>query len=138
MSERELSVFSPPDSLFTSFQLFFGGRTLKLTPSLKGSRESMSYSYASPPRVRCWYTSLSFELITPNPSLNSFNRSSFKLSIILFNYCCLSLTASNYLSRSLYCPYLLLNSLIISRLLPSIFFSSADSAVIMPNNLSLK
>lgn len=44
-------TFSPPDKLAIFFQLFFGGLTLKTTPSEKGSRESTSSSSASPPRV---------------------------------------------------------------------------------------
>ena len=44
-------TFSPPDKLAIFFQLFFGGLTLKTTPSEKGSSESTSSSSASPPRV---------------------------------------------------------------------------------------
>jgi hypothetical protein len=42
---------SPPDKLAIFFQLFFGGLTLKTTPSEKGSKESTSSSSASPPNV---------------------------------------------------------------------------------------
>lgn len=48
--ERE-RTFSPPDKLAIFFQLFFGGLTLKTTPSENGSRESTSSSSASPPSV---------------------------------------------------------------------------------------
>lgn len=44
-------TFSPPDKFAIFFQLFFGGLTLKTTPSEKGSRESTSSSSASPPNV---------------------------------------------------------------------------------------
>ena len=44
-------TFSPPDKLAIFFQLFFGGLTLKTTPSEKGSKESTSSSSASPPSV---------------------------------------------------------------------------------------
>lgn len=44
-------TFSPPDKLAIFFQLFFGGLTLKTTPSEKGSKESTNSSSASPPSV---------------------------------------------------------------------------------------
>lgn len=50
-SANELSVFSPPDRFEMFFQLFFGGMTLKVTPSENGSSESTSSSSAFPPKV---------------------------------------------------------------------------------------
>ena len=47
-------TFSPPDRFEMFFQLFFGGITLKIIPSEKGSILSTSSSSAFPPRVIIW------------------------------------------------------------------------------------
>ena len=49
---KELHItFSPPDKLEMFFQLFFGGITLKMIPSEKGSILSTSSNSAFPPSV---------------------------------------------------------------------------------------
>eukprot|EP00162_Nutomonas_longa_P006808 comp17288_c0_seq1/m.28951 comp17288_c0_seq1/g.28951 ORF comp17288_c0_seq1/g.28951 comp17288_c0_seq1/m.28951 type:complete len:522 (-) comp17288_c0_seq1:1077-2642(-) len=75
MSESDESVFSPPDRFVMFFQLFLGGRTEKMMPSLNGSSESTSSSSASPPRVIIWYISLSLSEISKKPLRKQSRRS---------------------------------------------------------------
>mmetsp|Transcript_13013 Transcript_13013/g.32437 ORF Transcript_13013/g.32437 Transcript_13013/m.32437 type:complete len:317 (-) Transcript_13013:1274-2224(-) len=56
------------------FHDFLGGRTLKMMPSVNGSRLSMSSSSASPPSVIIWYSSFSFSEMTLKPAMNSCRR----------------------------------------------------------------
>mmetsp|Transcript_93753 Transcript_93753/g.264718 ORF Transcript_93753/g.264718 Transcript_93753/m.264718 type:complete len:231 (-) Transcript_93753:3296-3988(-) len=73
-SDSEASVFSPPERFVICFQLFFGGLTLKLMPSLNGSSVSTSSSSASPPSVIIWYISFNFMEMMEKPSMNSSSR----------------------------------------------------------------
>ena len=85
-------TFSPPDMFWISFQLFFGGRTVNMIPSEKGSWLSTSSKSASPPNVSNWYISFNFLVIMVKPVKNSCDRRSRSaVSCLLFSDLCASI-----------------------------------------------
>lgn len=68
-------TFSPPDKFEMFFQLFFGGITLKFTPSEKGSIVSTRSSSAFPPSVIIYSMSHEREDTTNDTNLNSLGTS---------------------------------------------------------------